>query len=86
MATPSTARSRQSDGFFGNEGLLAPRRCERQERDGGVFVLRSPEPLKPFERCVGEWLERWARETPDARAVAEPDADQPEGWRTLTWA
>ena len=86
MATPSTAHSRQADGFFGNEGLLAPRRCERQERDGGVFVLRSPEPLQAFERCVGEWLERWARETPDARAVAEPDASQPEGWQTLSWA
>ena len=86
MATPSTARSRQADGFFGDEGLLAPRRCERQEHEGGVFVLRSPELLQPFERCVGEWLERWARETPDARAVAEADASQPEGWRALSWA
>ena len=35
---------------------------------------------------MGEWLERWARETPDARAVAEADASQPEGWRALSWA
>ena len=32
--------------------------------DGRVlhgFVLRSPEPLKPYARCIGEWLEHWAR-------------------------
>ena len=28
--------------------------------DDGSFVLRSPEPLKPYARCIGEWLERWA--------------------------
>jgi len=86
MPASSTARSGTAGGFFANEDLLAPRRCERQERDGGVFVLRTPEPLQSFERCVGEWLERWARETPDARAVAEPDASLPEGWRALSWA
>jgi feruloyl-CoA synthase len=52
--------------------------------DDGSFVLRSPEPLKPYARCIGEWLERWAAETPDAAAFAERDADG--GWRRLTLA
>jgi feruloyl-CoA synthase len=46
-------------------------------------VLRSPEPLQPYARCVGEWLERWAAETPDALALAERDGEG--GWRCLTW-
>ena len=70
--------------FLGNPEMLAPRRAVREDLDGGVFVLRSPEPLAPFERCVGEWLERWARETPDAPAFAEPAVGG--GWTTLRWA
>ena len=86
MSQLATARPDRPADFFGNEALLAPRRCERQERGAGVFVLSSPEPLQPFERCVGEWLERWARETPQAPAFAEPDAASPGGWRVLDWA
>ena len=58
-------------------------RAVRIPFDDGSFVLRSPEPLKPYARCVGEWIERWAAETPDALAVAERDASG--GWRRLTW-
>jgi feruloyl-CoA synthase len=62
---------------------LAPPRTVRIALDDGSFVLRSPEPLKPYARCIGEWLERWAAETPDAPAFAErtPSGD----WRRLTW-
>lgn len=63
---------------------LAPPRAVRVALDDGSFVLRSPEPLKPYARCIGEWLERWAAETPDAPAFAERGADG--GWRRLTWA
>ena len=61
-------------GFLDDPTRLAPRAAVREDLPGGAFVLRSPEPLQPFERCVGEWLERWARETPDAPAFAEPAA------------
>ena len=62
---------------------LAPRRAVRIGFDDGSFVLRSPEPLKPYARCIGAWLERWAAETPDAPAFAERT---PQGeWRRLTW-
>jgi len=69
--------------MFDDPLLLAPPRTVRVTLDDGSFVLRSPEPLKPYSRCVGEWLERWAAETPDVRAVAERDPDG--GWRELTW-
>jgi feruloyl-CoA synthase len=72
-----------SSDFFGDPRLLAPPRAVRVAFDDGSFVLRSPEPLKPYARCIGEWLERWAAETPAAPAFAErlPDG----GWRRLSW-
>jgi feruloyl-CoA synthase len=86
MDVPATDRPDPGSDFFANSSLIAPRRCMREDRGSGVFVLRSPEPLQPFERCVGEWLERWARETPDALSFGEPDAAAPGGWRILSWA
>ena len=74
-----------------NPALLAPRAVEKIELGGGAFVLRCPEPLQPHARCVGEWLEHWAVQTPDALAFAEPaaerEAERAGGlWRTLRWA
>lgn len=69
--------------FFDDPSMLAPPRVTRVVFDDGSFVLRSPQPLQPYARCIGEWLERWAAETPDARAVAERRADGE--WRTLSW-
>jgi feruloyl-CoA synthase len=69
--------------FFDDPDLLAPRAAVREDRPGGAFVLRSPEPLRPFERCVGEWLERWSRETPYAPAFGEPATGG--GWTVLSW-
>lgn len=72
--------------LFDDPAQLAPRRVERLPHAEGGFVLRSPEPLQAYARCVGEWLERWSRETPDARAVAEPrPAAEGGGWRALNW-
>ena len=55
----------------------------RTECGGGAFTLHSPEPLQPYARCVGEWLEQWARDTPGAPAFAEPA--QAGAWTTLSW-
>jgi feruloyl-CoA synthase len=59
--------------------------CER--RPDGTLLLRSPEPLGDYARCIGEWVEQWARETPDALALAERDASGREGsdWRRITY-
>lgn len=53
-----------------------------EPRADGGFVLRSPEVLAPYARCVPEWLERWSRETPEAVFLAEREGD---GWRELTF-
>jgi feruloyl-CoA synthase len=72
-----------SSSFFDDPRMLGPRRTERVELGGGAFVLRSPVPLAPYTRCVGEWLERWSAQTPDAPAFAEPAPGG--GWRRLDW-
>jgi feruloyl-CoA synthase len=69
--------------LFDDPQMLAPARTVRIDRSDGSILLRSPQPLQPYGRCVGEWLERWARETPDTVAFAERDADG--GWRRFTW-
>jgi feruloyl-CoA synthase len=58
-------------------------RVVRSDRSDGSFTLHSPEPLQAYARCVGEWLEHWARETPDATAFAEPAAAGE--WAHLSW-
>jgi feruloyl-CoA synthase len=63
----------KAEGFFDDPTQLAPPRTVRIDFDDGSFALRSPVALKPYARCIGEWLERWARETPDALALAERD-------------
>ncbi len=70
---------------------LASPRVQRTDLPGGGFVLRHPDPVAPAARCVGEWLEHWARHTPEAIALAErhpatSDGTRPPGWRQLSWA
>jgi feruloyl-CoA synthase len=71
------------DSVTNDELQLAPARVVREKIDEGGFILRSPEPLGPYARCVGEWLDRWAAETPDAPAFSERGSDG--GWRTIGW-
>ena len=70
--------------FLQDEDLIAPPRTVRIDFDDGSFALRSPMALKPYARCIGEWIERWAHETPDALAFAERD-ETGEGWRKLDY-
>ena len=60
-----------------------PARVEVERRTDGTIVLRSPEPLRPYARCLGEYLERWAAEKPDDVFLAEREGDS---WRKITWA
>ena len=74
----------QAIDFLQDPAQVAPPGTLRIDFDDGSFALRSPVALKPYARCVGEWLERWARETPHATALAERlpgDGD----WRTLDY-
>jgi len=70
--------------WFDDPAQLATARVLREDLGGGAFVLRSPDPLGEPVRCIGEWLERWARETPDALFLAERDT--PDSWRKLGYA
>lgn len=72
-----------AQGFFEDPSVLAPPRTVKIDFDDGTFVLRSPEPLQPYARCIGEWIERWAAETPDVLALAERDAQG--DWRQVRW-
>ena len=56
--------------------------------DQGVIIMESDMALLPYARCVGDWLEKWAQQTPDAILVGEPlrlANPEAEGWRTLTY-
>lgn len=70
--------------WLNDHSMLAKPRAVRVGFDDGSFVLRSPEPLQPYARCIGEWLDRWAAETPHALAFSERSLDG--RWRQLTWA
>ena len=61
---------------------FAPARVEVERRADGATVLRSPAPLRPPARAVGEWLVEWARRAPDRVFLAERAGD---GWRTVTY-
>ncbi|MGT2438810.1 feruloyl-CoA synthase [Bradyrhizobium betae] len=65
--------------------LFATPKTVAEHRTDGSIVLRSPEPLRESARCIGDWLEHFARQTPDTIFLAERDsADTP--WATMTYA
>jgi feruloyl-CoA synthase len=67
------------DGLF-----LKPRVVSDPQPDGSI-ILRSATDLQLFSRCVGEWLEQWARLTPDKPFLAERSGiDMP--WSLLSYA
>jgi feruloyl-CoA synthase len=70
--------------FLTDPHQVAAPRAMRIDFDDGSFSLRSPVALRPYARCIGEWLDHWARETPDAVALAERTRDG-EGWHRLTY-
>ncbi|BAO29031.1 feruloyl-CoA synthase [Sulfuritalea hydrogenivorans] len=46
-----------------------------EARPDGSRLFRSALTLPDYSRCSGEWLERWAGETPDAVLIAERGLD-----------
>lgn len=60
-----------------------PAKVSLERRSDGTLVLRSPEPLGVYARCIGEYLEHWANERPDQIYMAQRDG---QVWRTLTYA
>src|SRR5438552_8951819 len=60
-----------------------PARVDVERRADGTLILRSPEPLRPYARCLGEYLERWAAEKPNEVFLAQRAGD---AWRKITWS
>ena len=69
--------------FGASHSLLTPQ-AVREDRADGSFVLRSPEPLQPYARCIGDWLDHWGAITPDRLFLAE--RTRAGAWRTMTYA
>lgn len=65
-------------------GLFARPQVSREQRPDGSCLLRSGIVLPQDDtRCVGEWLEHWARTEPDAVFLAERGGD--DVWVTLSY-
>lgn len=78
MTTAAAHRQASAQALFATPNIIADRKA-----DGSIW-LKSATPLQPFARCVGDWLEQWARETPDTAFLAERgSADLP--WSKLTY-
>jgi feruloyl-CoA synthase len=61
----------------------APGEVTVEKRADGGLVLRSPQPLRPYPRCVGDWLKEWYEKAPDRTFLAERNKEG--GWRRLTY-
>src|SRR3954468_24203064 len=61
---------------------LAPPQIEREDRADGTILLRSPQKLAPYARCVTEWLVHWSDKTPERVFLAERKGD---AWRKLSY-
>jgi feruloyl-CoA synthase len=61
---------------------LAPAKVDLEKRADGTMLLRSPQKLGPYARCVTEWLVQWSDKAPDRVFLAERKGD---GWRKLTY-
>ncbi|MCP3474965.1 feruloyl-CoA synthase [Bradyrhizobium sp. CCGUVB1N3] len=76
--TMATARGEASS-------LFATPKTVAEHRADGSIVLRCSEPLRDSARCIGDWLEQWARQAPDRIFLAERGKlDVP--WTTVTYA
>jgi len=62
---------------------FAPAEVDVERRKDGSVVLRSPQKLRAHARCVGEWLVKWAQQSPERTFLAERRG---EGWRKLSYA
>jgi feruloyl-CoA synthase len=60
----------------------APAEITVEKRGDGSVLLRSPQPLKPYARAVGDWLLHWHERAPERTFIAERKGD---GWRRVSY-
>src|SRR5207253_5764682 len=76
--TLAAASGDDSRHLFATPAIVADRRA-----DGSILVC-STVPLRPAARCIGDWLEHWARQAPERVFLADrAGADVP--WSTVTY-
>ena len=74
----AAASGDNSGKLFATPAIVAERRAD------GSILVRSTTPLEPSARCIGDWLEHWARQAPDRIFLADrASADAP--WSTVTY-
>jgi feruloyl-CoA synthase len=61
---------------------LAPAQAVLERRGDGSMLLRSPQKLGGYARCVTEWLAQWSDRAPDRVFLAERASS---GWKTLKY-
>lgn len=78
MTTATATRRDNPETLFAVPAITADRRAD------GTIWLKSTTPLQPAARCVGDWLEHWARQTPERIFLAQrSDVEAP--WSTVTY-
>jgi feruloyl-CoA synthase len=78
MTIAAANRHDHPETLFATPAIVAERRAD------GSIRLKSATPLQPGARCVGDWLEQWARQTPDRIFLGERSSvDAP--WTALTY-
>ncbi|WMT75598.1 feruloyl-CoA synthase [Bradyrhizobium sp. Ash2021] len=76
--TSLAARRDDPEALFATPAIVADRRAD------GSIVLKSTMPLRECARCVGDWLEHWAAQTPDRIFLGER-ASVGAPWTTVTY-
>jgi feruloyl-CoA synthase len=61
---------------------FAPAQVELQKRPDGAMLLRSPQKLGPYSRCVTQWLVDWSDREPGRVFLAERKGD---AWRRISY-
>ncbi|WP_370691208.1 feruloyl-CoA synthase [Bradyrhizobium sp.] len=67
------------DTLFATPAITVDRRAD------GSIIVKSTVPLQPAARCVGDWLEHWARQTP-AKVFLGERATVDAPWTTVTYS
>src|SRR6478752_216575 len=79
MTRTANPRRDHSETLFAKPAIVAERRAD------GSIIVKSTVALKENARCVGDWLEYWARETPERIFLGDrKTAEAP--WTTVTYA
>ena len=78
MTSVAATRRDDSTMLFATPEITADRRAD------GTVWLKSTAPLQTYARCVGDWLEDWARQTPERIFLGERfGTDAP--WTTVSY-